>query len=42
MAEYIGAEMLKELYYHLKILDLMKPVAEAGKVVMPVKLKMIK
>ncbi len=32
MAECTGAEMLEELYYHLKIQDLMKPVTEAGKV----------
>jgi oleate hydratase len=32
MAECTGAEMLEELYYHLKIQELMKPVTEAGKV----------
>jgi len=32
MAECTGAEMLEELYYHLKIQYLMKPVTEAGKV----------
>ncbi len=32
MAECTGAEILEELYYHLKIHDLMKPVTEAGKV----------
>ena len=32
MAECTGAEMLEELYYHLKIQDLMRPVTEAGKV----------
>ena len=32
MAECTGAEMLEELYYHLKIQDLMKPVTDAGKV----------
>ena len=32
MAECTGAEMLEELYYHLKIQDIMKPVTEAGKV----------
>lgn len=32
MAECTGAEMLEELYYHLKIQNLMKPVTEAGKV----------
>ena len=32
MAECTGAEMLEELYYHLKIQDLMKPVTAAGKV----------
>jgi oleate hydratase len=31
MAECTGAEMLEELYYHLKIQDIMKPVTEAGK-----------
>lgn len=31
MAECTGAEMLEELYYHLKIQDLMKPVTDAGK-----------
>lgn len=32
MSECTGAEMLEELYYHLKIQDLMKPVTEAGKI----------
>ena len=32
MSECTGAEMLEELYYHLKIQDLMKPVTEEGKV----------
>jgi len=32
MSECTGAEMLEELYYHLKIQDLMKPVTESGKV----------
>ncbi len=32
MSECTGAEMLEELYYHLKIQDLMKPVTKAGKV----------
>lgn len=32
MSECTGAEMLEELYYHLKIQELMKPVTEAGKV----------
>jgi len=32
MAECTGMEMLDELWYHLKVQDLMKPVAEAGKV----------
>jgi oleate hydratase len=32
MAECTGAEMLEELYYHLKIQDLMMPITEAGKV----------
>ena len=32
MAECTGAEMLEELYYHLKIQDLMKPVTDVGKV----------
>ena len=32
MAECNGAEILEELYYHLKIQDLMKPITEAGKV----------
>lgn len=31
MAECTGAEILEELYYHLKIQDLMKPVTDAGK-----------
>ncbi len=32
MAECTGAEMLEELYYHLKVQNLMKPVTEAKKV----------
>ncbi|MBV1915976.1 MAG: oleate hydratase, partial [Pseudomonadales bacterium] len=32
MAECSGAELLEELYYHLKIQDLMKSVTDAGKV----------
>lgn len=32
MSECTGAEILEELYYHLKIQDLMKPVTESGKV----------
>lgn len=32
MAECNGEELLEELYYHLKIQDLMKPITEAGKV----------
>ena len=32
MAQCTGAEMLEELYYHLKIQDLMKPITAAGKV----------
>ena len=32
MAECTGAEMLEELYYHLKIQDIMAPVTKAGKV----------
>jgi len=32
MSECTGAEMLEELYYHLKIQDLMKPVTKSGKV----------
>ncbi len=32
MSDCTGEEMLEELYYHLKIQDLMKPVTEAGKV----------
>jgi oleate hydratase len=32
MAECTGAEMLEELYYHLKIQDLMMPITQAGKV----------
>jgi len=32
MAECTGAELLEELYFHLKIQDMMKPVTEAGKV----------
>jgi oleate hydratase len=31
MAECTGREMLEELWYHLKIQDLMKPVMESGK-----------
>lgn len=31
MAECTGGEMLEELYYHLKIQDIMKPVTAAGK-----------
>lgn len=33
MADCNGAEILEELWYHLKIQELMKPVVEAGKVV---------
>lgn len=33
MADCTGAEILEELWHHLKIQDLMKPVAEAGKVI---------
>lgn len=33
MADCTGAEILEELWHHLKIQDLMKPVAEARKVV---------
>jgi oleate hydratase len=33
MSECTGAEILEELWYHLKIQDLMKPVMESGKVV---------
>jgi oleate hydratase len=32
MAECSGAELLEELYYHLKIQDLMQPITDAGKV----------
>jgi oleate hydratase len=32
MAECNGSEILEELYYHLKIQDLMKPITKAGKV----------
>ena len=32
MSDCTGAEMLEELYYHLKIQDLMKPVTKSGKV----------
>ncbi len=32
MADCTGAEMLEELYYHMQIGDLMKPVTDAGKV----------
>ena len=32
MAECTGREMLEELWYHLKIQDLMRPVVDAGKV----------
>lgn len=32
MAQCSGAEMLEELYYHLKIQDLMAPITAAGKV----------
>lgn len=32
MSECTGAEMLEELYYHLKIKELMKPVTKTGKV----------
>ncbi len=32
MAECTGAEILEELYFHLKIQELMRPVSEAGKV----------
>ena len=32
MAECTGKEMLEELWFHLKIQDLMKPVMESGKV----------
>ncbi|MBI9038410.1 MAG: oleate hydratase [Bacteroidales bacterium] len=32
MSECNGAEMLEELYYHLKIQDLMRPVTESGKI----------
>ncbi len=33
MADCTGAEILEELWYHLKIQELMKPVTEAGKVI---------
>ena len=33
MADCTGAEILEELWYHLKIQDLMKPVVEDGKLV---------
>jgi oleate hydratase len=32
MSECTGEEMLEELWYHLKVQDLMKPVVDAGKV----------
>ena len=32
MAQCSGAELLEELYYHLKIQDLMAPITKAGKV----------
>ncbi len=32
MAECTGEEILEELWYHLKIQDLMKPITDAGKV----------
>ena len=32
MSECTGAEILEELWYHLKVQDLMRPVVEAGKV----------
>ena len=32
MSDCNGEEMLEELWYHLKVQDLMKPVVEAGKV----------
>ncbi len=32
MAECTGAEILEELYYHLKIQEIMKPITNAGKV----------
>ena len=32
MSECTGAEMLEELYYHLGIQDLMKPITESGKI----------
>jgi len=32
MSECSGKEMLEELYYHLKIQDLMRPLTEAGKI----------
>ena len=33
MADCTGAEILEELWFHLKIQDMMKPVIDAGKVV---------
>ncbi len=33
MSECTGAEILEELWYHLKIQDLMRPVVDAGKVI---------
>ena len=33
VADCTGAEILQELWYHLKIEDLMKPVVDAGKVI---------
>jgi oleate hydratase len=32
MSECTGEEMLEELWYHLKVQDLMKPIVDAGKV----------
>ena len=32
MSECTGAEILEELYYHLKIQGLMKPITESGKI----------
>lgn len=32
MAECTGSEIMEELYFHLKIQDMMKPVTDAGKV----------
>lgn len=32
MSECSGEEMLEELWYHLKISELMKPIVESGKV----------